>query len=145
MKIMVKEVGKPLAVVDCDERYFTDCVQKYIGKTRVEKVYLNGADFIMGVDENGYMKELPVNFYLRTKSITYPIQGIAGTVVFVRCKPCTFQMLEEEIYDLEVSDVTDEDIHIVECYLDKDYQDWCRFIKSYTDDDNQDCAVKKGE
>lgn len=47
MKIMVKEVGKPLAIVDCDERYFTDCVQKYIGKTRVEKVYLNGADFIM--------------------------------------------------------------------------------------------------
>lgn len=124
MKIMVKEVGKPLAIVDCDERYFTDCVQKYIGKTRVEKVYLNGNDFIMGVDENGYMKELPVNFYLRTKSISWLIQGIAGTVVFVRCKPCNF--LEEEVWDLEVSDVTDEDIHIVKNYLDEDYQDWCR-------------------
>ena len=124
MKIMVKEVGKPLEVVDCDERYFTDCVQKYIGKTRVEKVYLNGNDLIMGVDENGYMKELPVNFYLRTKSISYPIQGIAGTVVFVRCKPCNF--LEEEVWDLEVSDVTDEDIHIVKNYLDEDYQYWCR-------------------
>ena len=121
---MVKEVGKPLAIVDCDERYFTDCVQKYIGKTRVEKVYLNGNDFIMGVDENGYMKELPVNFYLRTKSISWLIQGIAGTVVFVRCKPCNF--LEEEVWDLEVSDVTDEDIHIVKNYLDEDYQDWCR-------------------
>ena len=143
MKIIVKEVGKPLEVVDCDERYFTDCVQKYIGKTRVEKVYLNGADFIMGVDENGYMIELPVNFYLKTKSISYPIQGIAGTVVFVRCKPCNF--LEEEVWDLEVSNVTVEDIHIVKNYLDEDYQDWCRFIKSYTDDDNQDCAVKKGE
>lgn len=124
MKIMVKEVGKPLAIVDCDERYFTDCVQKYIGKTRVEKVYLNGADFIMGVDENGYMKNLPVNFYLKTKSVTYPIQGIAGTVVFVRCKPCNF--CEEEIRDLEVSDITDEDIRIVKNYLDEDYQDWCR-------------------
>lgn len=124
MKIMVKEVGKPLEVVDCDERYFTDCVQKYIGKTRVEKVYLNGNDFIMGVDENGYMKNLPVNFYLKTKSVTNPIQGIAGTVVFVRCKPCNF--LEEEVWDLEVSDVTDEDIHIVKNYLDEDYQYWCR-------------------
>lgn len=124
MKIMVKEVGKPLAIVDCDERYFTDCVQKYIGKIRVEKVYLNGADFIMGVDENGYMKELPVNFYVRTKSISCPIQGIAGTVVFVRCKPCI--LCEEEVWDLEVSDVTDEDIHIVKNYLDEDYQYWCR-------------------
>lgn len=63
MKIMVKEVGKPLAVVDTKEKYFGDCVRSYLGKDiTVERVYLDGMEFMMGVDEDGLVKQLPLNF-----------------------------------------------------------------------------------
>ena len=32
MKVMVKEVGKPLAVVDTKEKYFGDFARSYLGK-----------------------------------------------------------------------------------------------------------------
>lgn len=125
MKIMVKEVGKDLEVVDTEEKYFGDCVKNYLGKDiTVERVYLDGMEFMMGVDEDGLMKQLPLNFLMCMQNPVFPVQYIVGTVVFVRCKPCN--PFEEEIWDFEVSDVTDEDIRKVERYLDKDYQEFCR-------------------
>lgn len=57
MKVMVKEVGKPLAVVDTKEKYFGDFARSCLGKDiTVERVYLDGMEFIMGVDEDGLMK-----------------------------------------------------------------------------------------
>lgn len=65
MKVMVKEVGKPLAVVDTKEKYFGDFARSYLGKDiTVERVYLDGMEFIMGVDEDGLMKQLPLNFLM---------------------------------------------------------------------------------
>lgn len=61
MKIMVKEVGKDLEVVDTKEKYFGNCVRSYLGKDiTVERVYLDGMEFIMGVDEDGLFKQLPL-------------------------------------------------------------------------------------
>lgn len=116
MKVIVKEVGKPLAVVDTKEKYFGDCVRNYLGKDiTVERVYLDDMEFIMGVDEDGLMKQLPLNFLMSMQNPIYPVQYIVGTVVFARCKPCN--PYEEEIWDFEVTDVTDEDIKRVEGYL----------------------------
>lgn len=116
MKVMVKEVGKPLAVVDTKEKYFGDCVRCYLGKDiTVERVYLDGMEFIMGADEDGLMKQLPLNFLMSMPNPICPIQYIVGTVVFARCKPCN--PYEEEIWDFEVTDVTDEDIKRIEGYL----------------------------
>lgn len=116
MKIMVKEVGKPLAVVDTKEKYFGDCVRSYLGKDiTVERVYLDGTEFMMGVDEDGLMKQLPLNFLMSIQNPIYPVQYIVGTVVFARCKPCN--PYEEEIWDFEVTDVTEEDIKRIEGYL----------------------------
>lgn len=116
MKVIVKEVGKPLAVVDTKEKYFGDCVRNYLGKDiTVERVYLDGMEFIMGVDEDGLMKQLPLNFLMSMPNPIFPVQYIVGTVVFARCKPCN--PYEEEIWDFEVTDVTDEDIKRIEGYL----------------------------
>ena len=63
MKVMVKEVGKPLAVVDTKEKYFGDFARSCLGKDiTVERVYLDGMEFIMGVDEDGLVKQLPLTF-----------------------------------------------------------------------------------
>lgn len=121
MKVMVKEVGKPLAVVDAKEKYFGDCVRSYLGKDiTVERVYLDGTEFMMGVDEDGLMKQLPLNFLMSMQNPIYPVQYIVGTVVFARCKPCN--LYEEEIWDFEVTDVTEEDIKRIEGYLNDYYQ-----------------------
>lgn len=121
MKIMVKEVGKPLAVVDTKEKYSGDCVRSYLGKDiTVERVYLDGMEFMMGVDEDGLVKQLPLNFLMSMQNPIYPVQYIVGTVVFARCKPCN--PYEEEIWDFEVTDVTEEDIKRIEGYLNDYYQ-----------------------
>lgn len=121
MKIMVKEVGKPLAVVDTKEKYFGDCVRSYLGNDiTVERVYLDGMEFMMGVDEDGLVKQLPLNFLMSMQNPIYPVQYIVGTVVFARCKPCN--PYEEEIWDFEVTDVTEEDIKRIGGYLNDYYQ-----------------------
>lgn len=134
MKVMVKEVGKPLAVVDTKEKYFGDCVRSYLGKDiTVERVYLDGMEFIMGVDEDGLMKQLPLNFLMSMQNPVYPVQYIVGTVVFVRCKPCN--PYEEEIWDFEVTDVTEEDIKQIEGYLSDYYQSALRLAVQKAMDD----------
>ena len=46
MKVMVKEVGKPLAVVDTKEKYFGDFARSCLGKDiTVERVYLDGMEY----------------------------------------------------------------------------------------------------
>ena len=124
MKVMVKKVGCPLEVVETNEKYFGDCVRSFLGESiTVERVYMGGEnpfEFIMGVDEDGLPKQLPLNFLMEMNNPHYPVQLIVGTVVFVRCKPCN--PYEEEIWDYEVADITDSDKEKVEKWLDREYQ-----------------------
>ena len=124
MKVMVKKVGCPLEVVETNEQYFGDCVKGILGENiTVQRVYMGGEnpfEFIMGVDEDGLPKQLPLNFLMEMNNPHYPVQLIVGTVVFVRCKPCN--PYEEEIWDYEVTDVTDSDKEKVEKWLDREYQ-----------------------
>ena len=83
MKIMVKEVGKPLAVVDTKEKYFGDCVRSYLGKDiTVERVYLDGMEFMMGVDEDGLLftlfSTLLVRWFLHGVSLAIPMRKKSG-------------------------------------------------------------------
>ena len=124
MKVMVKKVGCPLEVVETNEQYFGDCVKGILGENiTVQRVYMGGEnpfEFIMGVDEDGLPKQLPLNFLMEMNNPHYPVQLIVGTVVFVRCKPCN--PYEEEIWDYEVADITDSDKEKVEKWLDREYQ-----------------------
>ena len=123
MKVLLKKVGCPLEMVDTNKKYFADCIRSFLGKDiTVERVYMgerfggaNQFEFIMGVDEDGLPKQLPFNFFMKFNNPRYPIQTIVGDVVFVRCKPCN--PYEEEIWDYEVTDVTDSDKEKIEAIL----------------------------
>lgn len=122
MRIAIKEVGKELQIVETSQIYRTDCVKEFIGAANYpEFVRLNdNATLNLGVHECGLMLNLPVNFYLACNNPFFPVQTMVGTAVFVRTK--WVNVLEEEIWDYEVEDLTDEDILIINDLLDKSTQ-----------------------
>lgn len=110
MKILKKSVGKELEIVNTEEKYLMDCAREHFGKeVTMERVYLGGFEFILVVDEDGLSKQLPLNFIMDFSSMekVFPVQPIVGDAIFVRCKPCN--PYEEELWDFEVTDVTEED------------------------------------
>ncbi len=124
MKILKKCVGKELEVVDTNEKYLMDCGRKELfgRETTLERVYLDGFEFILVVDEDGLSKQLPLNFFMdfTNSGSPFPVQAIVGDVLFVRNKPCN--PYEEEMWDFEVTDVTDKDIERVQKMLAADVQ-----------------------
>ena len=109
MKIMRKCVGKPLEIVETNEKYFGECARSFLGNDiTIERVYLDGFEFILAVDEDGLSKQLPHNFFMIfERNPHYPVQTIVGDVLFIRNKPCNPCL--KEVYDFEVTDVTDKD------------------------------------
>ena len=109
MKVIRKCVGKALEIVETAEGRFMKCSKSFFDKdVTTERVYLQGYEFILVVDEEGLLKQLPVNFLMDFYNPVYPVQAIVGDVVFIRNKPIEY---EGEIDDWEVTDVTDEDIN----------------------------------
>lgn len=121
-KIAVKEVGKPIWFNNSDKNYRTDSSKEYIGKrSTVQFISLNNnRTLFIGVDEDGLLKELPVNFLLPTPNPYFPIQKIVGTAVFVKTKPLDEYFGETE--DFEIEDLTDEDIEIIKQLLSDEVQ-----------------------
>ena len=121
MKIIKKSVGEPLKIVDTDKQYLMDCAREHFEKgVTLERVYLDGFQFILVVDEDGLCKQLPLNFFMDCAGSAFPVQAIVGDVLFVRTKPCN--PYEEELWDFEVTDVTDEDIERIQKSLDAEFQ-----------------------
>lgn len=120
MKAILIEEGKP-RIVEGEERYFTDFVQKYLGTDIiVERVHLSSNQTLfMAVDEDGLCKQLPLNFFMETNNHFFPIQPIVGKAIVVRVKEIDYS--KGSLYDFEVTDVTDEDIKKVDSFLDEDY------------------------
>ena len=116
MRIAVKEVGKALQIVETSEKYRTKAVQVYTDKHSndlVEFVRLtDNQTFAMGVNEEGMLFDLPVNFLMSMNNHMLPIHEIYGTAVFVRSKYAN--PFVEEIYDYEVEDLTDADIEFIQ-------------------------------
>ena len=117
MKLLRKCVGKPVEVVETAEKYFMDCVRRFFGKNVFTgRVYLEGMEFIMVVDEEAPLKRLPVNFYMAFNEGSASVQQIWGDVLFVRNKYA--DIWGKEIWDFEVLDVTDRDIEGIEALCD---------------------------
>lgn len=124
MKIAVKEVTKDLVIEETEVKYVTDCVRKYIGKEnypqRVRLYSDTQGDLSLCVDDEGLLKDLPINFLLPMPHTPWPIQKMVGNVVFVRTKPVDpFR----EIYDFEITDLTAKDILYIKFLLQKEMQD----------------------
>lgn len=108
-KMLLKLPDQPLEIVETDEKYLMDASKKHIGSGNlIQYLYQESTEFILAVDEEGLLKRLPLNFFTKmvTKNGEY-IQPLVGPVVFARCKPINPR--EKEIYDFEVTDITEED------------------------------------
>jgi len=135
MLIGVKEVGKPLQFVQTEEKYRSDCCKKHIGldidNDRCDFVGLSQDGLFLAVDEEGLLKNSPTNFYLEMQNPQYPIQKMVGTGVFVRIKPVN--IYEEEIWDYEVTDLTQADMAFILTLLNDRYQnELSKNFKDYT-------------
>lgn len=120
MKIVVKEVNKNHVVTHTDKVYRSECVKQFIGTDKIaEFVPITNDGLFIGVDEEGLVYDLPVNFLIETNSPYFPIEKMVGTVVFVRIKPIESS---GEIYDYEVGDLTKKDIAIIDMILSDGYQ-----------------------
>ncbi len=127
MKVIVKEVGKELVVRDINCKYRNECgdlIEKNITR---EYVTIKDKELYMVVDEDGINKNLSLNFLLSTNNPFYPIQIIAGDVVFCRIK--WENPWEKELYDFELDDITEEDLKEVAELLDVKYQ--CELATQY--------------
>lgn len=121
MKVLRKCVGKPLEVVETKEKWFMSCAKSFFDEdVFTERVYIQGYQFILVVDEGGLRKQLPVNFLMKFNNPYYPVQAIVGDVVFIRNKPVDY---DGEIDDWEVVDVTEQDIEVIKGLLHPANQD----------------------
>lgn len=114
MLIGIKKIGEKPIYIETTEKYRLKCAKEYLGKyTTIEFANLNNdKNFFVAVDEDGLMKNLPINFLIDMPESAYSIQKIVGTAVFIRQKPVTQY---GEIYDYEVEGLTESD----QQYIDK--------------------------
>lgn len=122
MKIAVKEVGRKLQIIECNEKYRINGVRQFTGKeNNVDIVRLsNDGCLTLGVNGEGLWNKLPTNFLLEMMNPIYPIQKIVGTVVFTRVKHVN--PYAEDVGDFELVDLTDCDIQLIQHILDEDKQ-----------------------
>lgn len=119
MKALLRKTDGSMNYVECDEKYLLDYSKKFLGKdTSIEYVFMNDdLTFVMTVDEDGHLKELPFNFFISTTSPFYPVQIIVGDVLFFRIKKHKYG---EE--DYEVEDITNEETELLDEILSPEMQ-----------------------
>lgn len=118
-KVAVKRVGKPIEIIETDTRYRTDFAKSVINNY-AEYIQMQDGWLFCCADEEGLIKNLPVNFLMEMQSTAFPLQKITGDVVFVRCKPVDY--MHEEVYDLEIEDLTESDISLINSLLSENQQ-----------------------
>lgn len=116
MKIIVKEVGKPMQIVDASCVYRNEPGKLYVSNGSIDYVDIVPHELSMLVDGEGHLTGLPTNFYLAFKNQYFPVQKIVGTVVFARYQ--WENPWGKEIWDYQLQDITDADIAIVKNILD---------------------------
>ena len=120
IKIAIKEVSKPLQIIETEYVFPSDFYKAHIPTSYPEYIKLNSdGTLTMGVDEDGRLKSLPCNFFMSINNPFHPIQSIVGTTVFVRTLPITSCA---EAWDYEVTDLTDADIKFINTLLSETHQ-----------------------
>lgn len=120
-KVAVKHPGKPMEIIEIESKYRTD-VKPFIAQddnTILQFVIMKRTEnriFCFACDEEGLIKNLPLNFEMLTQSgNTSFLSRVVGTVVFLVYE--LEDVYNKEIYDFEIRDITDEDIALAEYVL----------------------------
>lgn len=110
-KIIVKEPNKDIVVVDIPSKdvwqYMRNAVCEGEGIAVLDRVHLADPPytFTLYVDDEGKLKNYPLNFKMQVNNRMCPIEEIVGTACFARGK-----IVDD---DIEYTDVTEQDIFIV--------------------------------
>lgn len=119
-KIILKESSSPtLLIINTNKKYRGD-IKELINAELIEIVRLDDSGLCLLVDEDGYGKDLPHNFFLSFGNSVYPIQTIIGDVVFARLKPLDYS--NGEPWDYELESLTESDIQTIKQILRDDVQ-----------------------
>jgi len=100
MRIIYKAIDKPMEVIETTERALLLCANNHIDGYK-EYVYLNN-NLVMVADEDGLLKDLPLNFYHLKEGI-YP-EKIVGDVIIANAK------YDTNICDYAIEDLTENQI-----------------------------------
>ena len=118
-RVAYKRVGEPLQIESTDFRYQYQYADKILGEAVTkynQRIDDNG--FLLVVDDDGWAKNLTLNFYLPGKK--NQVMPIKGDVAFIRVrKPDMF----ENIYDYDIIDLTETDIAFLQYLLSNETQE----------------------
>lgn len=122
VRIAVKEVNKPLEIIEADAKYRSDVLEKYIVKSFGGFDYLKLDELLwIGVNDDGHALNLPCNFFVLTPFNPYfPIQPLLGTAVFFRTLP--YEPFVDN-WDIQLGSLTDSDIESINNILRRAYQE----------------------
>ncbi len=109
MRILVKEPGKPTEIKETNEKYMADSGRPFIPDGDIRHFILYDTVCFL-YDDEACFKDLETNFILFNPRLAIPVQEIRGTVVGCKLKPVNPL---EEIWDYEITDLSDEDIENV--------------------------------
>ena len=121
MMVILKKPGENFAICGMDEQYRYDAAQELLGNITQESYWLNEERTLsMVCDEDGKLKQLPVNFYMEGSGFATPVVQFVGPVVFCKTKPVDPEA--EDLYDYELDEWTQDDILQIINLLSEDQQ-----------------------
>lgn len=112
-------------IVESDLKYRSAFCKPYIKDAEtIQYVALNEErTLFLAVDEDGLLKQLPLNFFMEVVNPSLGmsrVDVIVGTAVFLKIKKVNAFI--QEVYDYEVTDLTDDDIAVINRLLDTQNQ-----------------------
>ena len=115
IRIVYKAPGHEAKVMHVEAKYRCNLKKLVANADIIESVSIwpspvEGTPINICVDEDGYPKGLPFNFYASINSTYFPIQRIVGVVVFTKFKP--FNPYEDD-YDIQLDSLSEDEIQVV--------------------------------
>lgn len=122
-RIVYKAPGHAPKVMHVDAKYLCNLKHLVANADIIEHVpmipaIIEGSPISVCVDEDGYPKKLPFNFYIPINSTSFPLQKIVGVAIF--CKLSLDPYVEN--YDYQVGSLSSDEIRLICEFLSEENQ-----------------------
>ena len=122
-RIVYKAPGHAPKVMHVEAKYLCNLKHLVANADIIEHVpmipaIIEGSPVNICVDEDGYPKKLPFNFYIPVNSLSFPLQKIVGVAVF--CKLTLDPIVDD--YDYQVGSLSTDEINLIFEFLDEGNQ-----------------------
>lgn len=124
IRIVYKAPGHEAKVMHVEAKYRCNLKKLVANADIIEHVpmspaLIEGFPISICVDEDGYPKNLPFNFYIPVNSTFFPLQKIVGVAVF--CKLTLDPFIDD--YDYQVNGLNTDEINLIFKFLNKENQE----------------------